>query len=374
MVKKKRDLNLDLIRCVAVFCVLSVHFFLNSGYYSETIHGKKIYIGTIMRTMFMVCVPLFLLLTGYLMNSKVLSKKYYRGIHKTLCIYILSVVAILIYRVAVTKEKFTVYTIFTNFTSFSQYSWYIEMYIGLFLLIPFLNILYNNLSTKKDKKILLATLIFLTSIPSAVNTWDFSSIETFLHPAQSEAFTLLIPDWWMGIYPITYYFIGAYIHEYKKEIKISLKLNFLLIVTCVLIFASYCYWHSYGRTFIWGSWCSWGGFTNLIDSVLVFLFLLRLDLSRISNILKEGITYISEISLGVYLVSWIFDKHNYPKLIESIQHMPDRIPFYFFIVPLNFVCACLVAGAIDFIFKAFMNMRERGGVIVIDSREILFDM
>ena len=203
------------------------------------------------------------------------------------------------------------------------------MYIGLFLLIPFLNLIYNNLFTKKTKSLLLITMILLTAAHSLVNSY-----------------AVLIPDWWINIYPITYYFIGAYIFEYKDDIKISLKLHFLLIIICIIAFGTYCYYRSYNDIFIWGQWSDWGGFINSIDTVLIFVFLLRLDLTNIPAFLKRGIMYISEISLGIYLVSWIFDNYNYPKLIEAISDMPDRLPFYLVIVPFNFICSSILSAII----------------------------
>lgn len=50
MLKKQRNINLDIIRCVAVFFVISVHFFLNNGFYSEIVVGKRMYIMVMMRT------------------------------------------------------------------------------------------------------------------------------------------------------------------------------------------------------------------------------------------------------------------------------------------------------------------------------------
>ena len=35
----KRNLNADLIRCVAVFSVISVHFLLNGGFYKQEVRG-----------------------------------------------------------------------------------------------------------------------------------------------------------------------------------------------------------------------------------------------------------------------------------------------------------------------------------------------
>ena len=78
---KKRNINIDLIKCIAVFSVLSVHFFKNTDFYNKTI-TNSLYLGVFFRTLFMICVPLFLITTGYLMKNKELNKKYYFG-----CLY-----------------------------------------------------------------------------------------------------------------------------------------------------------------------------------------------------------------------------------------------------------------------------------------------
>ena len=75
---KERNINLDLIRCVAAIFVISVHFCLNSGFYELTCSGMRMLIMCILRTAFITCVPLFLMLTGYLMNKKELTISYYK--------------------------------------------------------------------------------------------------------------------------------------------------------------------------------------------------------------------------------------------------------------------------------------------------------
>lgn len=54
---QKRNTSLDLLRIIALFCVISVHFFLNNGFYDQTVVGKRMFIMTVMRSTFMVCVP-----------------------------------------------------------------------------------------------------------------------------------------------------------------------------------------------------------------------------------------------------------------------------------------------------------------------------
>lgn len=61
----KRDIKLDIIRIFSLLCVISVHFLLNSGFYEETVEGKKMLIMCIYRMFFIICVPMFITLTGY---------------------------------------------------------------------------------------------------------------------------------------------------------------------------------------------------------------------------------------------------------------------------------------------------------------------
>ena len=127
-----------MIRVIAVFSVLSVHFFLHNGFYEEIVVGKRLFFMGTMRNFFMICVPLFLILTGFLMNKKVVSRKYYSGLKKTYITYVLASIACLVYFSISTQRSFGIIESIKMILNFSAapYSWYIEMYIGLFLLIP----------------------------------------------------------------------------------------------------------------------------------------------------------------------------------------------------------------------------------------------
>ncbi len=81
-----RDTSLDLIRIVALFGVLSVHFFWYTGFYQTNTKGKLMFSMYILRNIFMYCVPLFLVLSGYLMNKKKLTKSYYLGVIQTIVV------------------------------------------------------------------------------------------------------------------------------------------------------------------------------------------------------------------------------------------------------------------------------------------------
>lgn len=98
---QKRSAAADIIRCVAFFFVVSVHFFLNNGFYSQAVVGNRMFVMTIMRSLFVICVPLFITLSGYLLRKKELSVKYYTRISKIIVTYILASVVCMVYSVVI---------------------------------------------------------------------------------------------------------------------------------------------------------------------------------------------------------------------------------------------------------------------------------
>lgn len=350
-----REITLDVIRSIALYLVISVHFFLNNGFYSQPVVGKTMFIMVIMRTAFMSCVPLFCILTGYLMNQKKITLLYYKGISRTLSIYILASLANLAYTSWALKESFSFNEILTSILNFTAapYSWYIEMYIGLFLLIPFLNLTFNGLESKKQKQLLLVTLIVLTALPSIINIFNFEIVGWWKNPNISSSYSQLIPSWWTRLWPLTYYFLGAYLKEYTLEI--SKKCNLYLYILSLFLFGSFNYYRSYNSTFIWGAWTDWYGLPIVILSVLLFSLLLKSIKVKTAWIAVLWIK-LSNLSLGAYLVSSIFDKMFYPYLIEMVPNFQDRIFFYPLITILVLVCSLLLSWGLSCIFNMILDI------------------
>lgn len=142
--RKNRSVGLDVTRIYAFLSVVAVHSFLNTEFYSSTVIGKKMYVMVIFRTAFMVCVPLFLLLTGYLVSAKNTALnsscilKYYKKLLPLILKYIICMLIIYALSMSLGFEDFNLKSIIFGITGFSKYSWYVNMYIGLFLLTPFL--------------------------------------------------------------------------------------------------------------------------------------------------------------------------------------------------------------------------------------------
>lgn len=341
---KQRNINLDLIRCVAVIFVLSVHFYLKLGFYDTSCVGKRMWVLCLLRTLFITCVPLFLMLTGYLMNKKELSFSYYKGIKKTYSIYVLISIACLIFRTLYLHEEIGKRRMILEILDFTadNYAWYIEMYIGLFLLIPFLNILWNNLDGKKRKWVLL-TLITLSTLPSFFNCWNFL-------PADNGGYNTIFPDYWEGLYPFTYYFLGAYLSS-KENSKKTWRLKSIIILVLMISFGSFTYIRSYSGNYEELSYNNYQGIQVVIMAFLIFKILLALPLQKIPNIIKQGISKVSELSLGIYLASSISDKIVYPHLQEAIPNLVYKFEFLPVAVGCTFLLSLIISLVADIIYK-----------------------
>lgn len=363
MKEEKRDICLDLTRIIAYISVICVHFFLNSNFYYVRVIGKPMFAMMIARNAFMVCVPLFLLLTGYLMSNKEIdiTKDYIKYVCKLkyiLLVYVLSTCVILIFDILYLKDNISLKDALFNILGFKQYSWYINMYIGLYLLIPFLNKILINME-RKEKLIVTLVLVFLTVSPTIFNIYDFSLNDIFTEIQSSREYNKVVPDFWVNIYPITYYFIGAYLREINLKKCNSLKVLLCLIVT-VLVFGIYNIWRSYDVNFVYGAWCDWGSLQNTVNSVLVFILINSISMTG-NRTVTRIMSYISKLTLGAYLLSYIPDKVIYPKLIETYS-MVERGGKFIVVVGgvliISLMLSACVNGLIDVINIGVKNITK----------------
>ena len=341
----------DMIRCFALFTVVGVHFFLHTGFYAQTVTGAIMYLGTVLSSFFRICVPLFLLLTGYLLRTRPLSKKHFPKIGKTLGLYVLASFACLAYTLLFQREQTSLFQELYGILGFTTapYGWYIEMYIGLFLLIPFLNILYNNLQTQKQEQLLILVMLVLTAFPNILNIYRLFDLQWWIAPASSHSYYLLFPDWWTGVYPITYYFLGCYLS--KHPLKMKPAVNLLSVLIAAIAFGSFNFYRSHNSAFVEGSWLGYGSLFVVILSVLVFNLFLVLDYSKLSSRIRLWLGRLSDWSLGAYLLSWVFDDAIYAVLCHFVPTVFARFPFFLLTVPVVYVCSLTASAVLNWVQK-----------------------
>ncbi len=336
---------------MAFFLVVSVHFFSLSDYNKMAVGGPMMLLMSMVYSVAVCCVPLFIMLTGYLQTNKTVSKKYYSGIIRPAATYILAGAACLIFKIikyAYPADILSNVRHILDFTA-SDYGWYMEMYFGLFLMIPFLNAAYHGMKNHRQKLILVATFLVLTSLPGILNTFNFVTDGWWSMPSADRSFNKLIPAWWTTIYPVTYYFIGCYLREFP--LKLSKWMNLIILVIAAALSGAYYFYRHRGGEFFYGAFLTNGSLTVAAVAVLLFSFISARDMRGLPSPVRKLLEIVSGWTLAAYLVSQIFDVIFYPVFKEKLPVMSQRIKFAPVIVLTVFTLSLILGGVIDGLYR-----------------------
>ena len=349
--ENSRMIGADVVRIAACFSVISIHFLLNIKFYTKPIDGTNMHIMLLMRMLFSVCVPMFIILTGYLMVNRALSVSHYGKGMRVIWIYLLCSIACIVYKIYI-RNIGTWDTNLWDILNFraAPYSWYIEMYIGLFLLIPFLNLIYKNLPSKGWKIVLIVSLLALNSIPKIANGFNFTEPGWWSDPTLSTKYQRILPRWWSyNTYPLTYYFIGAYLREYG--LKLNGFMHRVLIVLTLGLSFLYQKWRSGKGVFDNGLGSDWDFLLTLILATLVFALIVQKPYRHVPNWMAKVIRYISGLTLSMFMVSYIFDDTFYRILNKKVPIIQDRLVWYFVIVPAVFLASMALSAVLDLLYR-----------------------
>lgn len=313
-----RQTGLDLVRFFAILFVIGAHYFLNTNYNSSNYYGFDMFTLCAWQTLTLINVPLFLTLTGYLNLNKKISRRYYRGGLRVVLTYLIIAIITIFFRIFILGEEMTSTQWILKITDFSviPYGWYIEMWIGLFLLTPFLNVLWHNFTSRSIHRLLIFTLYLLTALPDFFNRYGVK----------------LVPGYWESLYPITFFYIGAYIKTYQPRIN-KRKLWVGIIGLCMinpvlnLLMAN-------GRPTLHLV----GDGNGIIGMPLAAMFFMAIyDVKITIPFMQKLLKRISLLSLDMYLLSWMFDRMVYPELTAALGLEGNWLLIWLVCIPAVFI-------------------------------------
>lgn len=331
----KRNFNLDIIRSLAVLFVICIHFLLNTGFYQQEITGKTYFVCIFFRVLFMSCVPLFMMLSGTLLIDKIINRKYYLGIIRVLITYFICSLICFVFK----TNGFMLKQFIIELLGYkaAPYAWYVNFYIGFFLIIPFINLIYKGLKTKNEKKLLILSLLVVSILPS-LNIYN------------------VFPNYWQVIYPFLYYFLGAYIKEYKNDF--SCKKSLLIFLTSSALFTVINFYLSRGKVFQFTFFSDYGSISTMLITTSIFTFIYYLKLDKTPMFIKKVFYNISKASFAMYLVSYCFDSYLYKYIMD--YNMGIKL-LYFVPITLSVFIGSLIVGFIiefisEFITRKLTNL------------------
>lgn len=312
---KERDVGLDITRIFAFLCVVSVHSLHYTGFYNLPVDGIRMYLLCLFRALVNCCIPLFLLISGYLLGGRIVDlrekgslRRYLCQSGSLICTYFLAEVMNLTYRNVFLHESLSWRDAAAHVLGYSGYGWYVNMYLGLYVLLPFLNLLWRSLGDKSVQKKFLFCLFTLTALPGVANVYNYATPGALMSPWTYQATNSILPDWWTSLYPLTAFYLGAYIRENIDIAKLHTNKLLLLLFLCVLLCGGYNIWRSWKVPFVRGIWNSEGSLQTLLCAVLVFLTISSIHYPELTSRGAGFLRLASKLTFGAYLFSWTTDR------------------------------------------------------------------
>ena len=290
---KTRTSFLDLLRIIACFLVIVNH--TNSAIFrSRTPESLTWYASLIYFFISKIAVPIFFMISGYLLLNKIDS--YKKCLQRIFRIAIALIVCSFIYALYHTYHNnpdasFSSVIIqfqTTHFKSPTNALWYMYAYLGILIMLPFLQKM-THLMTKCDYLVFFAISGFFFSVLPILSHYfpDVKLNKNFQLPIFSAYISML--------------FIGQYFSRFgikKTKFLFSLAcLLFVLMLTFNVVATRYEYNKS-SKSYLF--------FDNrtylpiLLQSVCVFYII---SFVKIPEKLSKAVTYIGSCTFGIYLVS-----------------------------------------------------------------------
>ncbi len=284
----KRNIGLDLLRIISMLMIVMLHY-LGKGGALSTVYGTSTnYLSWIIEAFCIVAVNCYVYITGYfLVNSNFKIKKILKLWGQVL-FYSLSIYFVLLFTNLI---DFNIKDMIVSFMPIitKQY-WFITVYILLYILSPFLNVMINNLS-KKQFRSLIFILLFV-----------FCICTTLLDPK----YVLDSTTGYGIIWFICLYFIGAYIrlHHNKEEKKNIYNLLIYFGITVMVILSRLIIKYILGKYNVniidELRFYQYNSISIFISSLFLFIYFKNLNITN--NIFKEFVLKIAPLTLGVYLI------------------------------------------------------------------------
>ena len=323
----KRQSGIDLVRITGLFFVVGVHQFLYNRFYYEPQMGFWMWSADVWRWLFFCCNGIFMMLSGYLRCNKTDLHDCYRGLIPVLVGYTLCC-AIIFPAQFLLGEQLNVFGWAERFVTFGNYAWYVEMYMGLILFSPLINLGLKQM----DDKIL---------------GW-FANIMVFVTSAHNMTALDLIPNYWSALYPVTYYILGAAIRRMQPKVKAWKGLGLALLISMGLAAASII---TTDEGFSKGFTQGYGGIWTMLTAAGVFLGLYRVKVGQGTG---KVLGWLAGGVFEGYLLSKIFDIWTYPLVRQ--WHTPDKFWLVFLVITVpTFVCSLLLGKLVSIAADSISN-------------------
>ena len=292
-IKQNRQYGIDLLRILSMFMIVALHVLEHGGVLNSCPqYSVNFYISWLLNTLAYCAVDLFAMISGYVLIRNEFN--YFKIIPLWLNVFFYSFLIACIfhflpnYNISIGKIIRGCFPILTK-----EY-WYFTAYFGLFLFIPFLNKLLNNL-TKIEHCMLCITIIILFSLSSLIFLKRFDSFG--------------IGGGYNIQWLLCMYIIGAYIKLYPINLS-KIKCIFIYLTSVFLAWLPKIiipvFYNIFGIKLNIDLFIDYTSIFVISSAASLLLLFSKIEIKR--EISQQILLLISNLSFSVYLIhdnQWI---------------------------------------------------------------------
>lgn len=330
---KKRIFEYDLMRVIFMLMVLGIHILTKIKTFSSEFNTTWTIVN-IFTNFFMICNPLFFMLSGKFnlnkeFNNKTDYKKYFKN--KIISIIIPFLLSSIIIYILLNHNGMNIKDFFKKFIggTIEGTYWFVYMLLGIILLSPFFSKMIKNMSVL-DKKVFFALVLGITTILTTLLAMGIKTAVNFA------AFGII--SW--NFYYILGYFVED-IFKSSKSRKIMIVMGFIAFVIQFLIERFY---KSAYRLY---------DPSPILTLEAIGLYLLILDYIKIKNeIIKKIVSFIAKYSYIFYLfhntvIYYVFKYIKFDLNISSEMNLVYGIVTFLITFIITIVCSIIFKYIFD---------------------------
>lgn len=327
----KRNVGLDILRIIAMIMIVFLHVIGKGMFRYEDNNAEFYKIVLLIRAFCIVAVNCYVLITGYFqVNSKFKINKVINIWVKVIFYSIVIYIILLLTGQIDFNIKDVIKSLFPILTN--EY-WFVNCYLLLYILSPYINKIIKQLDKKEFQRLLIILLIVFSILPSVLPS----------------AFVMDNTRGYGIIWFIILYLVGAYIRLYvktyyknRKNLIVFFLINsftYLLVLgiqyICTKLQISDISERMYNYNFI----------TVFLSSLCLFLYFKNINIknTKIINIISK----IAPLTFGVYIIheQVILRETLYLNILNLDQFWNNSIQFV--VIPITAITIFLICTLIE---------------------------
>lgn len=340
----KRQINIEFLRIIAMFLIVACHFIIHSDLLANSNVWSLNHIIILLVVLFLInSANCYMLIGGYFLVKSKFKLEKLLSMWSQVQFYSIFIYLILVVT-GITSFSLKE-LIFSFLPIYRDQYWFFTCYFGVYMLLPLLNLITNNIDKNQYQKILIIGLLILSLIPSFLYFTDIFDI--------NYGYSLL---WFIYIY-----FVGGYLRlHYKTQKSFKHYFGIYLIVTLVSFIANLLAVELLStiinKKITSYLLMNYNSITVFISSICFFLAFTKINLK--SDIVKKSITILSPLTFGVYLIhdNNYIRKYLWIDLVNAVKYANSYKLWVLFIscVPLIYV----VCSVIELLRQKFFKILQ----------------